>query len=229
MDFKRQLVEVKQHIPYLMKEVYRILDKTDWLYEADECLEDRTYSPIRNIPVIVNNITFYDLKLQIMGQLNSNPNPTLCELLWEVDTYVKELRVIQVKRFKEEFMKMDPDLRPNLLCNDCGYFGVSEEMVDNHICKKSVTCKNCNKDCRTYERLQAHTDKQMCMKKHTCEKCNYKTNSDNSWKIHLRSKEHTGFQKGNYYCEPCKFSANYLSKFQDHCATTKHKTRNPTD
>lgn len=224
MEHFNLLDEVNQNIVPFKTEILERLNKIDWECVRVQCLEDYTYTPIQAVDIIVNGISYREIKRNIITYLNT-PHEKLRDYLWETDGKVRELYDIQIQRFKQEFNKLDPDLRPNLMCNVCGYFGISEEKLDTHICKKTVICKNCGKNCKTHERLQNHLEKQMCMKRYQCEKCKYQTNSDNSWKLHINSKEHKGVIKQSYHCELCNFTSEFPARFKEHCNTTKHKKR----
>jgi len=220
MDYFEKLAEIRLSIKTKRAEVQRRLDSLDWEAEFKEAQEDDEYS------ILQFDTTLSDLASEIRKTFDTRPNPELCNYLAETEQlYREQVTNYQLDRLKQEFFKRkDEDYMPFLSCETCFGFYTTESKLKDHKCKITNKCKNCGRDCRTKDRLQAHIDALVCIKKYKCEPCEYATNSKNEYDRHLNSKKHKetcGIEKETFECKDCNKKFAYRCKLNEHLVT-KH-------
>ncbi len=224
MELMDKLREIEKGIQPLKERIYAHLNTIDWNDEIlIKMVNDDEYTPV--IPTL-KETGLGELYTAVMNELTRQPNPELRDYFWKIHEELRTLYQSQVEYLKREYLKLDVELRPSLLCIECGYFGSCEKTVSSHKCKKRTICIHCGVDCKTYERFQKHIEKKLCMQSHVCDVCNYKTNSNNEWLRHSKSKDHkerAGIQKQVYKCIPCDYMTEFQSKYKEHCNNKKHR------
>lgn len=224
MEYFDKLNAVREKSMLIKHDLITRFDMTDWEHEiTNKMLEDEEYTPVSSI---FNESGFRELRPLILNELTQRPNSELCDSMWKLYSELQEIHELQMTRLKDEYFKLDPDFVPFLFCKECGFFGYCEKMTKEHTCKKTTTCRHCDQDCKTYDRLRQHIEKRVCLQAYVCNVCNYKTNSHNEWMRHSKSKYHKemiGFKKESYHCVPCDFKTEFQSKYKEHCNKKKHR------
>ena len=227
MDYFEEVRKIRNLIKTTKADVKRYLDDLDWEAEFKEAQDDDEYSIIK-----LNDFGISKLWDEIRRVNADSPNQELTNYIADTHhLYHTEIFNYQFDRLKQEFMKRkDEDYMPFLRCEECNQFFLTDRKLKDHKCKGTTKCRNCNKDCRTKERLEAHIEASVCIKKYKCEKCNTfaPTNSEQGWYRHLKSKEHKqncGIEKVKllFECKECDKPYRFESEYERHLLSPTHK------
>jgi hypothetical protein len=229
MNYFEKLEDIQAKMKTMRADALRRLDNLDWEAEFREAQEDEEYS------ILQFDTTLSELASEIRKTFEKTPNEELCNFLADTQTtYRNEVVNPQIDRLKQEYFKRkDEDYIPFLSCETCFQFFTTEGKRKEHNCKGTTKCRNCGRDCRTKERLQAHIDALVCIKKYKCEPCEYATNSKNEYERHLNSKKHKEIfniekEIKVFECKDCDRQYAFESDYKKHCLSVKHKKLCPT-